>query len=435
MTSAQFITLGAALLTASMSAVPAQIVTTPDDSKPAPIVWLDSLERGFEAARTTGRPLFVTLRCLPCKQCADFDRDVLEGGPALDPLLRRFVTVRLTDAAAIDLQVMPVDGFQDLDLSWWGWFLTPQGSVLGVFGGRDEVSDSTRISVAALRNTLTRVLEHERTARPPLPQNDAPRSVRDLPGFASWRARTPIDAESKAANCIHCHQVAEILRQPALDAGTFDKQRDFEVWPLPENVGITVDRDDGLRVTQVTVASPAAAAGIDVGDRLVTAGGRRLFGQADLRGALHRADRDRATIELTWQREGSEHRGTLHTAPGWKVTLLDWRMSVSQGNAGAGPGFWPLTARSGDRARYGVRDGVMLIRPWWDPNQNTPAQRGGLLASDAILAVDGQSPDLAGRGFLVWFRMRKEPGEEVRLRVHDGKREREVAYRLPTRGD
>src|SRR5690242_20326004 len=54
------------------------------------VKWRSDLGNAMEQARRENRPLFVTLRCLPCKQCSAFDKDVLEGGPLLDPLLRQF---------------------------------------------------------------------------------------------------------------------------------------------------------------------------------------------------------------------------------------------------------------------------------------------------------------------------------------------------------
>src|SRR5687768_3330195 len=117
---------------------------------PAPqpsVRWRIDLADALREAQAENRPVFVTMRCLPCKQCSAFDKNVLEGGSELDPLLRQFVTVRLIDAQDVDLRVLPMEGFQDLDLSWWGWFLSPEGRVYGVFGGRDHVSDETRISV------------------------------------------------------------------------------------------------------------------------------------------------------------------------------------------------------------------------------------------------------------------------------------------------
>src|SRR5437763_10117256 len=106
-----------------------QILGPAQGQAPAPldkVVWRTDLSAALAEARASNRPLFVTLRCLPCKQCSAFDKDVLEGGPGLDPLLRQFVTVRLTSAKDIDLRLLPVQGYQDLDMSWWGYFLSPE---------------------------------------------------------------------------------------------------------------------------------------------------------------------------------------------------------------------------------------------------------------------------------------------------------------------
>ena len=392
------------------------------------ILWRDDLAAALDEALDTGRPLFVTLRCLPCKQCASFDAAVLEGGAELDPLLARFVTVRLTDAAAIDLRVLPVDGYQDLDLSWWGYFLSDRAELYGIFGGRDHVSDETRISVPALAATLERVLAHHYDERRStwgvdgeVPVLDGPaHSPSDLPGAASWRAKYP----EAVGSCLHCHQTAAILRQPAIDAGTFDPERDLDVWPLPENVGLSLDRDHGLLVTAVEPESPAARAGLEAGDELVAADGRRLFGQADLRGVLHRGPRTEGTVELVWlePEESEPKHGALHLSDGWRATVLDWRMSVSQDNVGASPGFFPL---AGPRAGRGA----LSLTPFFGPRPSGPAHAAGIRGGDEIVAVDGERPDLTGRTFLVWFRKRYEPGDEVTFRLRSAGVERDVVVR------
>ncbi len=398
------------------------ILTKSQDVRwPAPraeVTWLSSLEEGLALARQEQRPLFVTLRCLPCKQCAVFDKDVLEGGPALDPLLRQFVTVRLTDAALIDWRLLPVEGFQDLDLSWWGYFLSPEARLYGIFGGRDDVSDATRISIPALQSTLRRVLAHhyhpERASwdidGPAAPLTGRPRTVRHQPGWRDWARSAP---EQEA--CVHCHQVAEVLREPAIRAGTFDKSRDLDIWPLPENVGLSIDRDHGLQVTQVETGSAAERAGLRVGDELAAASGRRLFGQADLRGVLHRGPRGAGEVSVQWLRNGKLHSGDLALESGWRATVLDWRMSISQGNIGVSPGFFPLPAR-GRRAPRGLEPGRLAIEPY---HPRGPAAEAGLRGSDVVIAVNGESPDLTGRAFLVWFRRRFDVGDTIRLTVRD----------------
>jgi len=227
--------------------------------------------------------------------------------------------------------------------------------------------------------------------------------------------------------CIHCHQVAEILRQPAIDLKRFDKHRDFEVWPLPENVGLKVDRDDGLLVTSVERGGPADKAGIKPGDVLGAAGGRRLFGQADFRGALHRGPRDAGPVDVAWTRGADVMTGTLNVPDGWRKTVLDWRMSVSQGNVGAYPSFFPLAANN-KRAARDIPPGTMAVEPY---APGGPAKAAGLRGDDVITAVGGESPDVAGRGFLVWFKMRYERGDEVTLKAKDPQgHERTLSYRL-----
>lgn len=412
-------------------------VTQPTDAPwPEPlgeVVWRTDLSRALDEARDSGRPLFVTLRCLPCKQCASFDASLMESSPELDRLLSRFITVRLTDAAALDLALLPAEGFQDLDLSWWGWFLSPRGEVYGVFGGRDEVSDETRISIPALRRVMERVLTHHADPRRasfgldgPAPEPE-PRFPSDLPGYASWQTQLPA---GERGECLHCHQVAEILRQPALDAGTFDKERDLEPWPLPENAGLSIDRDDGLRVVAVVPESAAQRAGLRPDDELVAAGGRLLFGQTDLRGVLQRAPRTDARIPLVWRRGAELQGGDLVLDEGWKRTVLDWRMSVSQGNVGARPGFWPGDAGESVRARLGIASRAMAVRPWFGRAPSGPAWEAGLRPSDVVLAVGGQSPPLSGRVFLVWFRRRYDPGDAVELEVARGPGpRRRISYR------
>src|SRR4051812_30322393 len=175
-----------------LSPSPAKLTTPLPD-----IIWRTDLQKALAESVQTNRPLFVTLRCLPCKQCSAFDKDVMEGGPLLSPLLTQFITVRLTDAKAIDLRLLPVQTFQDMDISWWGYFLSPQGRLYGIFGGKDHVSDATRISPQALATTMKRVLEHHYNPRReawnidgPLPDMNAePRSVTQFAGFDSWYSR------------------------------------------------------------------------------------------------------------------------------------------------------------------------------------------------------------------------------------------------------
>jgi serine protease Do len=387
-----------------------------------PVLWRTSFASSLDEARSKNMPLFVTWRCLPCKQCADFDKEVLEGSPDLTPLLRRFVTVRMTDAAELDERYFPYRGHQDLDLSWWGYFLSPEGRVYGVFGGKDHVSDSTRISERALVNSLKRVLQHHYDPRRPsweidgpLPDLGAPvRGPRATEHFEAFETERPWMGKQ---NCVHCHQVGDLLHFSSMKNGNFDLRVYTQPWPLPENVGLIVDRDDGLLVTQVEVGSPADRAGLEVGDRLGMAGGRRLFGQADFRGVLHRASYDADQIPVAWLRGNKVHHAELRVAPGWREAKNSWRKTIYEGVYGPHLGFFPIAGPNQGK-------GSMSFRAFMGNNEkrpNNPWFPTGLRPHMEIVEVNGESSDWNSREFIAWFRLNHKAGDLVKIKTRDGK--------------
>ena len=101
--------------------------------------------------------------------------------------------------------------------------------------------------------------------------------------------------------CIHCHQVKEIRRQEEKDAGTW-KRESVWVYPLPENVGISLDPDRG-NLIRGPADSPAERAGLAAGDTIQTLNGRTVFSFADLQYALHYAPIE-GDVAITWTRAG-----------------------------------------------------------------------------------------------------------------------------------
>lgn len=402
------------------------------------IKWHDDLQYAMQLAESQKRPLLVTFRCLPCKQCSEFDADVLNGGSSLDPLLKQFITVRLTSAELIDLRIFPVKGFQDFDLSWWGWFLSDKAELYGIFGGKDHVSDKTRISEKALVNAMTRVLDHH--YNPDRKSWDIDRSAPDLSGSAKlptelaeykmWDERTSRPAKER--KCLHCHQLGDVMWEKAIHDGTFDKERDIQIWPLPEQVGIQLDRDHGLKVTKIEAGSPTAKAGIKQGDILKVAENQLLFGQADFRGVLHRGPKKDGKIHVRWLRNGTPMEGTLELTDGWrKLPLMQmaWRATISGGHIGPTLGFFPLKTQPSERKRLGLPADKLAVKAYtW--NNTAPVMKAGLKRNDIVVAVNGESPDVFGREFITWFKFKFEPGDEVEFEVvGSNKKRRKVKFK------
>jgi S1-C subfamily serine protease len=182
-------------------------------------------------------------------------------------------------------------------------------------------------------------------------------------------------------------------------------------------------------VTQVVPGSPSAKAGLAVGDELAAAGGRRLFGQADFRGVLHRGPKSAGTIELWWMRGGKAMSGTLELADGWRKTDLGWRTSIAGGNIGGNPGFWPVPLTAGDRKKLSIPDGTMAVHPY---GVSPEAKAAGLTQPSIVTAVDDQRSDISGRPWLIWFRMNHEPGDTITVTFRDsGGAEKRATYRIP----
>ena len=74
--------------------------------------WIyNNLEKGFELAQQSGKPLLVVLRCIPCEACAQLDEQVVEKNPAVRKHLSNFVCVRVVQANGLDLSRWPDGGY------------------------------------------------------------------------------------------------------------------------------------------------------------------------------------------------------------------------------------------------------------------------------------------------------------------------------------
>jgi predicted metalloprotease with PDZ domain len=293
----------------------------------------------------------------------------------------------------------------DHDLTWYVFFLNADETVYGRYGGRDPSDAESRISTKGLRYAMERALETH--------QNPPPRQ--SFPG-------SPVRAEDYNAakrhrGCVHCHNVNEFRRADLQAAGKWDRNSVW-VYPLPENVGLTLDIDVGNRVNAVAAGSAADRAGLKPGDFVTRLNGYPVASFGDASYALHKAPA-KGSIPVVWTRGGKEQSGTLDVADGWRKTNLTWRPSMLD--------ILPSVPFSADdlsaaeKRRFGLSESRAAIRQ--DATVHSTLRAAGIQAGDVVIGFDGQSVDGGVGELLGYLRRNYLVGETVTVNlIRGGKR-------------
>jgi predicted metalloprotease with PDZ domain len=308
----------------------------------------------------------------------------------------------------------------DYDQTFAVLFLNPDGTVYGRYGTRagNGPKSTTHVSLPSLKKAMERALELHRgypANRSQLAgkQGKEPefRFARDLPELKDRPLRV-----STNKGCIHCHTVRETpLRNKWLSRSL--KPADLWVYPLPENTGMKLVVDDGLRVATVTSGSPAERAGLQPGDDLQSLDGQPLVSQADVQWVLHHAANE-ARIPMAFSRAGQAMAGFLALSGNWKETDLGWRPSSGPGLR---YGVWSTALSDEDRQKRGIPPEGMAIevKSLFLPRA-APVQTAGVRVGDVIVAVDGRTDLLTEGKFLAHLRLSHPPGDHVKLTVQRG---------------
>lgn len=314
-----------------------------------------------------------------------------------------FVLVRLTKISGSDLNVFDFD----YDLNWFAFFLNADEKVYGRYGGRDARSAENRLSLKGLRHALQAALETHRkeTKGQPRARTEKPLRVEEYP--AAKRL--------KSGECIHCHQVYEFRRDFLKSGG---KWRKDEVWvyPLPENVGLTLDIDAGDRVRSVARGSPADAAGLRGGDVLRTVNGVSVASIADAQYGLHRAAA-KGKVPVAWLRDGTPMTAELNLPEGWRRTNITWRPSLL--DVLPAPDFEGDDLTLEEKKALQLSDKQLAFRLG---DVDDRARDAGLKKGDVVVGVEGLKLEMAMIEFFGHLRKNYLAGERVTFNVlRDGK--------------
>jgi hypothetical protein len=341
------------------------------------------------------------------------DEQVVRQDKDLEKLEQQFVCVRLVQMKAVDLRLFQFD----YDQTWAVFFLNADGTIYGRYGTRagNQNHSTTHISVASFKKAMERALELHKGY--PANKDQLAGKRGPEPEYAVADKIPGLDK----GHCIHCHQVREnVLRlkwqQKKLTAA------DIWPYPLPENVGLRLDVDDGLKVKAVTKDSPAAKAGIEPGDELVKLNRQSLLSPADIQWVLHQAPAQ-TKLTATVQRGKEMLEKMLVLSGNWKETDLGWRASSWFGLR-HGLQTAPLS-NDEKRKRDIPADGLALVVKNLHANAK-PLSHAGLRPGDVIVGVDGKVEAMGEMQFVVYLRLNHPPGDKVKLTVLRGKERQEL---------
>lgn len=312
--------------------------------------------------------------------------------------------VRLLRIQNVDLNLFEFDW----DMTWSCFFMHPDGKVYGRYGGRDGTGADSRNTLLGLRFAMEAAVQtHKERSGEPAPEVKSPLIITRLAAAKKFRG----------GECLHCHQMKEILREHEMEQGTWSRDK-LWTYPLPENIGITLDKDQGNQVKSITQKSPVSQLDVQPGDQVEAINGLRVRSFADAQYALHKAPL-KGDVAIQWKRGDKQLEGKITVEEGWKKTNVTWRPSVLD--------LLPALAVYGsdldvsERKKLGLSEQQLAFRQK-DP-AHSRAVAMGIRPGDIILGLNDQKLEMTVDGFLGYVRRNYLVGDRITLNlIRDGKR-------------
>ena len=384
--------------------------------------WIyDDLKYAQEQGRKTGKPLLVTFRCVPCEACKGFDARVRKNDPEIGDLLKRFVTLRLVQMKGVDLGTFQFD----YDQSWAAFFMNADGTIYGRYGTPVKDDPMAYNSMASFKKAMERALALHQNY-PSIKNLLAGKQGKKVP-YARPELipalKGKYEGPTARDNCIHCHMINDGYQKTEQEEGRWKKEDFIKRYPLPENAGMIMEVDEGIRVKSVIPGSAAARAGIRPGDWIRGLDGQPVLSQADIQWVFHNAG-DTAEIPVVLSRVPSPSgRGeggieaVLRLSGSWKIRDSAWRPSLwslhPQEN------FWAPELSEEEKRQETVMRGRLALRVKWIPKESS-ANAAGLKEGDLIVSVDGSTKAKTARELAYYVRFEKKVGDILELRVRRG---------------
>lgn len=367
-------------------------------------------------AKRLNRPVFVTFRCVPCKACAGFDAEVANGNERIRALAESsFVPLRQVEMKDVDLTQFQFDH----DLNWAAMFINADGAVYGRYGTQSAAGPDAYNSIASLEKAMQRVLKlhavYPKNAAALAGKRAAPKPYQtalEMPGLQNKEKLSGLTARG---NCIHCHNIHDAENAQWQSSGQFKWEMLYR-YPLPDNVGLHIDPQDGCKIERVEAGSPAAKAELQAGDSVTHVNGQPIISIADIQWVLHHLPNTLATVQITATRDGHASTRTLQLAPDWKQSDISWRGSIW--SLKPRPGFWTVIANEEQMKNLPLPAGSKPLRVQGinnNINEGRSARQAGLREGDLITHVGDKLLTAAPKDFTVYLKQNYRVGDKLPL--------------------
>ena len=429
-----------ALLLAAVPMTPAMVAAQTREQKvrqdkakvEADGFWIyNNLAKGIEEAKSSGKPLVVVLRCIPCEECVKLDDDLVDNDTQLRPLLERFVRVRIVSTNGLDLSLFQFD----TDQSFAVFMLNAAGDIYGRYGTRSDQKEwANDVSIAGLGKALEGALALHKAypanraelagKRGAAPEFSVPEQFPTLRG----KYGPKLDYEGNVVrSCIHCHQIGDAQRAHHLQKDGAIPDRVLFPYPHPKAIGLVMDPQERTLVKRVEAGSPAAAAGFAAGDVITRMEGQPLLSIADIQWVLQQVpvDGGQVSAEVTRGGRASKTSLTLELPAGWRrQDDIAWRASSWELRRHALGGLYLRTLDAEGRESLRVGSGQMALRAQhvgeFPPHDR--AKRAGFRKGDVVVSFDGRKDFLRETDLLAYALEQAKIGKQVQVEiVREGK--------------
>lgn len=326
----------------------------------------------------------------------------------------------------------------DFDTTWAGFFTDSKLRIYSRYGGRDEHEPEARLSKTSLLQTMRESLEAHKAALATTTGGAGATAVAAIWHPEPKTSTTPLDIpllKKGHQGCVHCHQVREYSLLQAYHDQRFHRELLF-TFPLPESLGIEMDRSHGHRLAKVRDDSPAASAKLAIGDIVTRCADVPIRSELDLRWALHRLPptADRVTLLVERRIADSDSAATrtievlLPLPTGWRQSELSWRKSSR--SVPSDWGFRAAALAKFERRESGLPETGLAIRVLSIKPRGL-AKSLDLQKGDVIVALAEDTRERTLDRLRSDMLRRFSPGDEVRLTVRRGTETLELRGKFP----